>query len=135
MVNQKKLGIAVIIENQKGEFLLHLRDQFPVNLPNQWSLIGGGVEHDEQPEEAVVREVKEETNLSITKTFYLKKIAFDDKWDAIIFHAQVDLIGQEIKINEGKKLKFFSKNEVLNLFKRLKYSNPFLEVLKEYIKI
>ena len=34
-------------------------------LPCYWELVGGGVEPGETPEDAVVREVKEETNLDV----------------------------------------------------------------------
>ena len=52
---------AIIFENDKGEFLLYLRYNKPgIPFPGYWDLIGGHVEEGETPEQALVREVKEE---------------------------------------------------------------------------
>lgn len=56
----KKIA-AIILENDKREILLSLRDNKPgIPFPNYWDLIGGHVEEGETPEEALVREVKTE---------------------------------------------------------------------------
>ena len=61
----KKIA-AIILENEKGEFLLYLRDNKPgIPFPDHWDLIGGHVEEGETPEEALVREVKEELGLNL----------------------------------------------------------------------
>jgi 8-oxo-dGTP pyrophosphatase MutT (NUDIX family) len=55
---------AIIFENDKGEFLFFLRDNKPgIPFPLHWDLFGGHVEEGETPEEALVREVKEEITL------------------------------------------------------------------------
>lgn len=54
------LGAFAIIFNENGQVLLsHRRDM------DAWNLPGGGVESLEMPDEAVIREVKEETGLDI----------------------------------------------------------------------
>ena len=64
---------AIILENDKGEFLLALRDNKPgIPFPNHWDLIGGHVEEGETPEEALVREVKEELICQLKKSLFLK---------------------------------------------------------------
>ena len=56
------LNYAVaIIANRQGEILIHRRDDFK----NGWSLPGGAIELGESAEEAVKREVKEETGLTV----------------------------------------------------------------------
>jgi ADP-ribose pyrophosphatase YjhB (NUDIX family) len=55
------LGAFAVIYNQEGRVLLcHRRDM------DAWNLPGGGLEPGELPNEAVVREVREETGLDVT---------------------------------------------------------------------
>ena len=67
---------AIILENDKGEFLLYLRDNKPdIPFPGYWDLIGGHVEEGETPEQALVREVKEELDIDLKEyTFYKKYV-------------------------------------------------------------
>jgi len=61
----KKIA-AIILENDQGELLLYLRDNKPgIPFPLHWDLIGGHVEEGETPEEALVREVKEELDFDL----------------------------------------------------------------------
>lgn len=61
----KKIA-AIIFENDKGEILLYLRDNKPeIPFPDYWDLIGGHVEEGETPEDALVREVKEELDIDL----------------------------------------------------------------------
>lgn len=48
-----------------GKVLVALRSADDDFLPGYWELVGGGVEPGETPEDAVVREVKEETGLTV----------------------------------------------------------------------
>jgi mutator protein MutT len=130
---QKRLGVGVIIINHIGEYLLHLRDEKATTMTSQWSLVGGGVDENETPETAAIREVMEETNLKAENLKFFKKIDFSDMWDAMIFTAEVDTSNQKLKLNEGKKLKFFSKVELRKLLDSLDYSNPFLGTVKEHV--
>lgn len=65
----KKQNYAdAIIKNSKGEILLLRRAITDDFCPDCWTLPGGKVESNETPEQAVVRETKEETNLNVTST-------------------------------------------------------------------
>ncbi|MFG3343946.1 NUDIX domain-containing protein [Streptomyces sp. NPDC048018] len=58
------LSTAVLIVNSRGQYLLHLRDAHkPIHDPGTWSLVGGAAESGEAPDQAVVREIREETGL------------------------------------------------------------------------
>lgn len=56
-------GAAGICFNEKKEVLLVL--QGPPDEPKQWSLPAGGIEGDETPEEACVREFREVAGLDV----------------------------------------------------------------------
>ena len=57
---------AAMLLNDRGEYLLHLRDNIPgISHPGTWSLIGGGREGDETLEETIARELREEAGLTI----------------------------------------------------------------------
>ncbi|MFF7651074.1 NUDIX domain-containing protein [Streptomyces sp. NPDC007983] len=59
-------GTAALIVNSRGQYLLHLRDAHkPIPDPGTWSLPGGGPEGAETLEEAIAREIQEETGLTI----------------------------------------------------------------------
>ncbi|UYQ65882.1 NUDIX hydrolase [Streptomyces peucetius] len=57
-------GTAVLIVNSHGQYMLHLRDAHkPICDRGTWSLVGGGLEPGESLDEAIVREIREETGL------------------------------------------------------------------------
>jgi mutator protein MutT len=71
----KKNAIAVIV-NRDNKILLLKRSKKSDWMPNQWSLVGGGIEKGETPEKACKREIEEETTLQIdefVKTFTIQR--------------------------------------------------------------
>lgn len=59
------ISVYATIRNDKGEFLLLKRSEDSNTNPGKWDLPGGKLEREEILEEAVVREVREETGISI----------------------------------------------------------------------
>lgn len=59
------ISVYAVIRNDKGEFLLLKRSENSNTNPGKWDLPGGKLEREEILEEAVVREVWEETGITI----------------------------------------------------------------------
>jgi 8-oxo-dGTP diphosphatase len=59
------ISVYAAIRNDKGEFLLLKRSEDSTTNPGKWDLPGGKLEREEILEEAVVREVWEETEITI----------------------------------------------------------------------
>lgn len=60
-------GTAALLVNAHGQYLLHLRDANKPHIcdPGTWSIPGGNREGDETAREAVARELREETGLTV----------------------------------------------------------------------
>jgi len=126
--------VAVILENNKGEILLYLRDNKPnIPFPRHWDLFGGHVEKGETPEEALIREVKEELD------YDLKDYSFFKKYDCLegdvhpnikyVYVGKVNKTITELTLQEGEKLQFFSKNEIHNI----KFANILKTIVMDYL--
>ncbi|MBK8883781.1 MAG: NUDIX domain-containing protein [Bacteroidales bacterium] len=125
---------AIILENDKGEFLLALRDNKPsIPFPNHWDLIGGHVEEGETPEEALIREVKEELDIDIREyTFYKKfECLTGDAYDNIkyIYTGKINIPIDEITLYEGQRAQYFTREEIRDL----KFANIIKSIVMDYI--
>jgi 8-oxo-dGTP diphosphatase len=85
--------------NQKGELLLLKRKDTDGWMPGKWALVGGGVNEGENPEEALTREVKEETKLDVNKVIYCFTTKEDKEIDVYVFIACCTN-PDELQINE-----------------------------------
>lgn len=59
------ISVYAVIRNDKGKFLFLKRSEDSTTNPGKWDLPGGKLEREEILEEAVVREVWEETGVTI----------------------------------------------------------------------
>lgn len=87
-----KIGVATLILNEKGGILLLLRKNPPE--AGNWTIPGGGVNPDEDFEEAVKRETKEETGIEIQiQSLLTVTRPFDSEqgthWFSPVFLAQI----------------------------------------------
>jgi len=125
---------AIILENNKGEFLLYLRDNKPdIPFPDHWDLIGGHVEEGETPEEALIREVKEELDIDLKDyTFYKKyECLTGDAYENIkyIYYGKINLPIEEITLLEGVRPQYFSREEIPDI----KFANILKSIVMNYI--
>lgn len=129
----KKIA-AIIFENDKGELLFYLRDNKPgIPFPQHWDLFGGHIEDGETPEEALVREVKEEINFDLKeyKFFREYKCLEGDAYPNIkyIFSGKINLPAEEITLLEGDYLKYFLREEIPDV----KFANILKSIVMDYI--
>ena len=125
---------AIILENDKGEFLLYLRDNKPgIPFPDHWDLIGGHVEEGETPEEALVREVKEELDIDLKDyTFYKTYVCMKgDAYENIkyIYNGKISVPIEEVTLLEGVRPQYFSRDEIPTV----KFANILKSIVMEYI--
>jgi len=80
---------AALLFNTHGELLLVKRAQEPQK--GKWTLPGGFVDYDESAENAVIREVKEETHLSVKDLKFVLSYPNRYTYKHIIYHT-VDLM-------------------------------------------
>jgi 8-oxo-dGTP diphosphatase len=125
---------AIILENDKGEFLLYLRDNKPgIPFPDHWDLIGGHVEEGETHEDALVREVKEELGLDLKNyAFYKKYLCLTgDAYEntKYIYTGKINLPIEEVTLFEGVRPQYFTREEIPNV----KFANILKTIVMDYI--
>jgi 8-oxo-dGTP pyrophosphatase MutT (NUDIX family) len=122
--------VSIIVENMEGEVLLLLRDNKSTHVfPNHWTLIGGKVENEETPEMAAERELKEETGLKASLSFWKRYDRAHPLFliDQHIFVGKVDTSGGLLVL--GRDAQFFKPGEV----EYLKIGYGFKDLLHEYL--
>jgi len=109
-------AVAIIITNGRHEVLLQLRDDNPrISFSNHWTLPGGVVDSGEDPEEAALRELYEETGLLVSLSYWKVYKRKSNKKFVIEQHVLVGKTQKdpnEMSLGEGQALKFFSKEEI-----------------------
>ena len=90
--------MAVIIKNKAGEILVATRAKEPAK--GTFDLPGGFIDMEETAEEAVAREIMEETGLSVIETKYL--FSLPNKYVYSNFEIQTMDLFFECKVREGE---------------------------------
>ena len=116
-------AVAAIIFLEDGNYLLQLRDNKQgIFYPGHWGLFGGGVELEEEPVDAIRREIKEELGIEIDEVVVVSRFDFDltpmnlGKFYRIFFMVKIpSIIIKQLKLSEGKDFGFFSRKEILSM--------------------
>jgi len=108
-----RTSVKALIKNQDGEILLAKEEN------GMWELLGGGLDHGENPQEGLQREVFEETGLKVHSialqpSFYLTFPVTERKYYAanVLFKAQIDSL-DFTPSDECIDLQYFSPEEIL----------------------
>jgi len=124
--------VGIILEDNKGRILLQLRYDKIKQFPNCWVLLGGALEGDETPEQAIKREIKEEIGVELKNFEHFKNFNYKN-FNQSFFYKKMDLNLEKIELKEGKEIRFYSKEEINNLnlgFNIREVINDFLSRLK-----
>lgn len=112
-----KTKTVLIYLEHSGSFLMLYRNKKKNDLnKGKWIGIGGHIEDSETKEEALIREVKEETNLDLLSYKYRGIIYFENEIEKEIMYLYTssDYSGEIKECNEGE-LKYVGFAEIFNL--------------------
>ena len=130
-IKQKVRATACAVIEKDNQVLIVKRNHEPFN--GYWTLPGGHIDFGETAEQAVIREVKEETGLSFIPKFitYREEIYKDINWhgEVLVFHGKAEgkeeIDGKEIidikwvDIDEAINMKLaFEHEKTLELYKQ-----------------
>lgn len=111
--------VGCILLNKDKEILLQKKTK-DYKYPGCWSLFGGSIEANETPEQAIIRELKEEIGIdfNINNLKFFKEVICENKKEKLkfgVFTSEFNKNISEIKIGEGCGVAFFAIEEVQNL--------------------
>lgn len=126
----------ILLLQEDGSFILQVRDDKPgITNPGLWSTFGGKIESGEEPIDAAVRELSEETNLTLRKAdlqFYRKCIKTKEEhgedWEVYYFFAK-PVSTEGLEVYEGQGYTILSGPEML---KHAKVTTLLGQVLADY---
>lgn len=101
--------VGAIIMNESNEYLLQLRDDEAPTFKHHWTLFGGHVEEDEQPHEALLRELGEELRLDKDRihSTELTQTNIDDNGTVqYIFEIGTNVPLSELVLGEGEAMEY-----------------------------
>jgi len=126
----KRKGTSIIFVNDHQQVLLFLRDDTPaIPYPNMWDVPGGHVDAGETPEQCIVREMKEEMDLTLEEFERFSVMEFADRVE-YTFWKRADLDIEKIDLREGQRLKWFTEFEA----KQTKLAYGFNEIIDDFFK-
>ncbi|MBU2616104.1 MAG: NUDIX hydrolase [Nanoarchaeota archaeon] len=129
-INQFNVIILGIIFDPKERRILIGRREKDPHIPQlSWCFPGGKPEKGEELEEAIKREIKEETNLDVKNLGTIFAKTYPEKKDLVAIYFLCESIGGEEKVGgELKELKWVKPDELESHF-----TTSFHPHLKEYI--
>lgn len=107
--------LCYLIKDNKVLFLLRNKKKNDINQ-NKYIGVGGHIEINENKEQALLREVKEETGLTLLDYIYHGEIIFsyDDNKEKMHLFSSSCFVGEEIICDEGE-LHWVNKEDIMSL--------------------
>ena len=129
----KQIAMVLLFDRQ-CRLLVYLRDdKTDIPFPNHWDFFGGHVEERETPEEALVREVKEEIGVDLKQWALFKRYVCTagDAYPNIkyVYWAKIDKIAEELTLHEGQRIEAIAAEQR----SELKFANILGQVLEDFV--
>jgi len=129
----KKIA-QVLLFDRRHRLLIYLRDDKPdIPFSNHWDFFGGHLEEGETPEQALVREVKEELGIELADWNFFRAYTCTegDAYPNVkyIYWAHIDKNPQELALYEGQMLRSISRDER----KSIRFANILGAILQDFI--
>jgi len=111
----KKISKGIIWDGDK--FLLLKRSDKSKSFPGFWDFPGGKHDDGETPAQALIRELKEETNFDIEAGNEIRNITYqNDNWNLLFYYFKPKILQGELKLSdEHSEYKWITEEE-LNQF-------------------
>ena len=125
--------VGAIIKNTNNEYLLQQRDEHAPSFRHHWTLFGGQVEEDEIPEEALLRELEEEIELSPNAIESIELIQTNKNDNGVIqyiFEVTTNVPIKDLALHEGEAMVYVPE---ASLFER-EFAFNIKEVFEKYIR-
>lgn len=127
--NEFMMYVLAILENEEGKFLVTRRSLNKKWAAGGWEMPGGGAKSGETSEEAIQREVKEETNLDVQNgqvvySYFNEDETRHDNYFVDIYRFKFDFKLSDVTLNAKESIdcKFVSLEELVTMHKE----QPFL---------
>jgi 8-oxo-dGTP diphosphatase len=125
----------VLLFDRDARLLIYLRDNKPeIPFPNHWDFFGGHVEAWETPEEAMVREVKEELGIELTQwNFFRRYVCTEgDAYPNVkyLYWTKIDKNPEALTLHEGQRLISIAPEQRSSL----KFANILGQILEDFIE-
>jgi 8-oxo-dGTP diphosphatase len=129
----KQIAIGLLFD-RRNRLLIYLRDNQPdIPFPNHWDFFGGHIEAGEAPEEAFVREVREELGIELTQwSFFRQYLCTEgDAYPNVkyLYWAKIDTTAEELTLYEGQRLMGITPKQR----RTLKFANILGQILEDFI--
>lgn len=130
---KRKVSVIIFYNNRK-QILLQARTGIS-KFGEEWGFFGGSIENGETPEEAIVRETKEELDYQLKEYFFFNEFHCVKPGFDIILYVFITPLKNELKKfnqKEGKEMKLYSLKQAKKL-KMMFTDYSVLDALKEIL--
>ena len=121
-------GVGIILVDAQGRFLLNLRGlpstKPNMALPSRWAILAGGIEPGETPEQAALREIREETGQPVPRVHLAVRVSWPRP--VYLYGAGLPAPAEEISLGEGAEHRLVTLAEVSRLSPRAPLLRPVL---------
>lgn len=132
--SERNVAVALLF-NKKMEILLQKKSLDYCWFPGRWCLFGGGIEKNEKPEKALIRELKEELNYNLKNKRFLGVEKYQDEIGKSfregkqhVFYILSKRQNFNISLKEGADFAFFSYDKL----DAVDIVNHDLKIIKKY---